>query len=72
MGYPYPIQKKFIRGFVRIPGVVLEASGGSTPQISPRASPLEILGILYFDRYFKKNGIYYIEHLILCSREYGI
>jgi hypothetical protein len=39
MGYPYPLPKKFLCGFVRIPGVVLEASGGSNPQ-TPVASPL--------------------------------
>jgi hypothetical protein len=31
MGYPYPRPKKFLCGFVRIPGVILEASGGAQP-----------------------------------------
>jgi hypothetical protein len=35
LGYPYALPKKFLRGFVRIPGVVLEASGGSNPPNSP-------------------------------------
>jgi hypothetical protein len=42
MGYPYPLPKKFLCGFVRIQGVVLEASGVSNPQ-TPLASPLAVV-----------------------------
>jgi hypothetical protein len=38
-GVPLSPPKKFLCGFVRIPGVVLEASGGSNPK-PPVASPL--------------------------------
>jgi hypothetical protein len=45
MGYPYPLPKKYLSGFVRIPGVILEASGGGggfkpPPPPPPVASPL--------------------------------
>jgi hypothetical protein len=35
MGYPIPFPKKFLCGFVRIPGVILEASGGFKPPKPP-------------------------------------
>jgi hypothetical protein len=39
MGYPYPLPKKFLCGFVRIPGVVWRQEGVQTPQ-TPVALPL--------------------------------
>jgi hypothetical protein len=43
MGYPYPVPKKFLRGFIKISEVVLEASGGFKPPKPPVASPLIII-----------------------------
>jgi hypothetical protein len=36
MGYPYPLPKKFLCGFARIPGVILEASEGVQTPKPPR------------------------------------
>jgi hypothetical protein len=49
MGYPYPLPKKFLCGFVRIPGVIPEASGGVQPPQTPPpvAAPLAIVSYYY-------------------------